>query len=211
VDDARQERRWTRILAVGVGGQGVVTAARIIAETAIGRGIPAIMNEIHGMSQRGGVVECSLVLGPGASSPMIRARDADLLLALEPLEALRAAPRHASPDGRVVVYLAENPPPAVSLGGPPMPAVEDILRTLCGLAREVWTLAPEPAFVSGHPLRPNLALIGAATRTGALPFDLAAVVACLPQVVQPRFVESNIASLRWGYETARCITPNREV
>ena len=66
-------------------------ASRVISEAAMKEGIDVVMSEIHGMSQRGGVVESVVVLG-GLKGPLIKKGDADLLIAFEPNEALRAAP-----------------------------------------------------------------------------------------------------------------------
>lgn len=211
------ERPVLRLAWVGVGGQGVVLGARLLAEVALAGGRIALMSEVHGMSQRGGVVETTVVIGPprphdvqaasaiaAPSSPMIEHRGAHLLMATEPLEALRAAPRYLNPDGVAVIYLAEAPPPTVFRGGPPYPSRETVLDAIRSLAREVWTLEPG-VLPSGHPLRANVALLGAAIRTGFLPFTLDDILGTIPRVIPTRFVESNIESLRFGHEEARCV------
>lgn len=78
-----------RIYIVGVGGQGNVLASKMIGEAALSMGVPVLMSETHGMAQRGGVVESTVVLG-GAQSPTISDNCADILLAFEPIEAVRA-------------------------------------------------------------------------------------------------------------------------
>ena len=78
-----------RIYIVGVGGQGNVLASKMIGEAALSMGVPVLMSETHGMAQRGGVVESTVVLG-GAQSPTISDNCADILLAFEPMEAVRA-------------------------------------------------------------------------------------------------------------------------
>ena len=78
-----------KIYCVGVGGQGNVLASKLVGEAALAAGVPVVLSETHGMAQRGGVVESTVVLG-GASSPTIADGCADILLAFEPLEAVRA-------------------------------------------------------------------------------------------------------------------------
>jgi len=92
------------ILLVGVGGQGVVLASAIVADTALRAGYDVKQSEVHGMSQRGGVVSSHLRYGPEVFSPLIEVGQADAVVALEWNEALRALP-----------YLHEGAPLLVSL------------------------------------------------------------------------------------------------
>ena len=86
-----------RIYIVGVGGQGNVLASKMIGEAALSMGVPVLMSETHGMAQRGGVVESTVVLG-GAQSPAISDNCADILLAFEPwCRLFPAVRRHIPP------------------------------------------------------------------------------------------------------------------
>ena len=76
------------VLVVGVGGQGTLTAARVLGEAAMAEGLPVRLGQLHGMSQRGGSVESTVLIGPGRSAFLPR-RGADVILGLEPLELLR--------------------------------------------------------------------------------------------------------------------------
>jgi indolepyruvate ferredoxin oxidoreductase beta subunit len=77
------------IFIAGVGGQGILLAGDVIAEAAMLVGHSVRKSEIHGMAQRGGSVSCQVRYGEGVYSPLIRQGDADILLSLERLEALR--------------------------------------------------------------------------------------------------------------------------
>ena len=79
----------TNILLTGVGGQGILLAARIIASAARSAGFDVTTNEIHGMAQRGGSVTAQIRFGEEVLSPLILEGTADALGALEPIEALR--------------------------------------------------------------------------------------------------------------------------
>lgn len=82
-----------RMLIAGVGGQGTLTLAQIAMEVARRAGYFALQSEIHGMSQRGGAVHACLTIAPfPISTPVIMEGTGDLLVALEPLEALRYVP-----------------------------------------------------------------------------------------------------------------------
>jgi indolepyruvate ferredoxin oxidoreductase beta subunit len=91
------------VVVAGVGGQGVISVAQLILLSAWRSGFQALQSEIHGMSQRGGAVNSHVVFGrQPVSSPMVMDGSGSLLIAMEPLEALR----HLSllrPDAALVV------------------------------------------------------------------------------------------------------------
>jgi len=78
----------TRLIIVAVGGQGNLLASKVIGESALLADVPVRMSEIHGMAQRGGVVESSIVFGT-AQSTIISDGEADVLVGFEPSETLR--------------------------------------------------------------------------------------------------------------------------
>lgn len=81
------------VIVAGVGGQGVLTVARLILEAAWRSGFYAIQSEVHGMSQRGGAVNAQVLFDQEkVTSPLILEGSAELILGLEPLEALRYVP-----------------------------------------------------------------------------------------------------------------------
>ncbi|RPJ12721.1 MAG: pyruvate ferredoxin oxidoreductase, partial [Desulfobacteraceae bacterium] len=81
--------KTTRLIIVAVGGQGNLLASRILGEASLLSEIPVRMSELHGMAQRGGVVESSIVFG-NAESTIISDGEADVLVGFEPSETLRA-------------------------------------------------------------------------------------------------------------------------
>lgn len=88
VKDANRE---LKIIIAGLGGQGVVFLTRLLSQAAVDLGYPVMVSETHGMSQRGGAVISHLKIN-GSEAPLIRRGTADLLLALEPDEAVRNLP-----------------------------------------------------------------------------------------------------------------------
>lgn len=105
----------TNILVVGIGGQGVMTATEILAETAIALGHDAKKTEVAGMAQRGGVVSSHLRFGERVLSPQISPGHADVLLAFESAEGLRWQ-HMLRPQGVALVNTARLVPPVVELG-----------------------------------------------------------------------------------------------
>jgi indolepyruvate ferredoxin oxidoreductase, beta subunit len=82
----------TSILLVGVGGQGMVLASKILSQVAMKRGLDVKLSEIHGMAQRGGSVVTQVRMGPAVSSPLVEKGQADYIMASEQLEAWRWLP-----------------------------------------------------------------------------------------------------------------------
>jgi len=105
----------TNILVVGIGGQGVMTAADILATAAMEQGYDVKKTEVAGMAQRGGVVTSHVRFGPKVLSPAIKAGEADLMIAFEPAEALRWA-THLRDEGVAMVNTFALEPPVVSIG-----------------------------------------------------------------------------------------------
>ena len=103
-----------RLIIVAVGGQGNLLASRVLGEAALLQGVPVRMSEIHGMAQRGGVVESAIVFGD-ARSTIISDGEADVLVSFEPSEALRAMNKCNS-DTVVITNLSPLPPFTAAIG-----------------------------------------------------------------------------------------------
>lgn len=105
----------TNILVVGIGGQGVMTAAEMLARAALNQGCDVKKTEVAGMAQRGGVVSSHVRFGPKVYSPQIDPGEADLLIGFEAAEALRWLP-YLRPTGVAMVNTLRIAPPVVSVG-----------------------------------------------------------------------------------------------
>jgi len=105
----------TNILVSGIGGQGVMTAAEILSESAINQGYDVKKTEVAGMAQRGGVVTSHIRFGKKVLSPVIVEGEADIMLSFEVAEALRWE-HWLRPDGIVLVNNNRQEPPVVNLG-----------------------------------------------------------------------------------------------
>ncbi len=113
-----------RIYFTGVGGQGSLTATSLLARTALYAGCDVVAGEVHGMAQRGGVVESVCLLG-GWRAPKLDFGEADLMLGFEPLETLRGLPYLRS-DGVVFSSSDPMPPVGVNLGVETYPSIDEI-------------------------------------------------------------------------------------
>jgi len=146
-----------RILLVGVGGQGVLTAAQLLGDAALISGLEVVVGQLHGMSQRGGSVACSVLLG-GHHSSHIPEGGADLLLALEPMEAARALPSLGEAT-RAIVHLGGVPPAPLVQGGEPYPALETLLAPVRARVGKLYELSFPTLEPMGQNL--NIAMLGA--------------------------------------------------
>lgn len=156
------------IYLVGVGGQGILTIGEIIAEAALKLDIPANFYPTKGMAQRGGFVKAQLRLGRYNVGPSIAEKGADLVIAMELSESLKAL-RYFKPDGDFVLYSSVWSPTAVMLGKAPYPAVEEVLAEVKKTGGRTIHIKPEerPQF-EGQPVPENVYVLGAVCRHSSL-------------------------------------------
>jgi len=113
-----------RIVFVGVGGQGNLLASRLLGEACISAGIPAVVSEIHGMAQRGGIVESAVIMG--AKGPIVSKGEADILIGFEPSETLRALNK-CNKDTVVITNIHPLPPFTVAIGQGVYPDIDEAI------------------------------------------------------------------------------------
>ena len=190
------------IYLVGVGGQGVLTIGEIITETAFRKGIPVNFYPTKGMAQRGGFVKAQLRMGRATIGPAIPEKGADLIIATEVSEALKAV-RFIKPGGDFVLFGDVWAPTAVMLGKAPYPTLEQVLgaaREALGADGKIHPIAPESLpLYEGAPVPDNVFTLGAIikqTRLGEL-----LTLAEVEQVLRTRWkkgVERNLFAFRSG-------------
>ena len=144
------------IILAGVGGQGILSIATVIGSAALGQGLHLKQAEVHGMSQRGGDVQSNLRISSSPiHSDLIPRGGADLIVSLEPMEALRYIP-YLAPDGWVIT----NTVPFVNI--PDYPDMEQILSALHALPHVVAIDVDAIAKEAGSARSANMVLLGAA-------------------------------------------------
>jgi indolepyruvate ferredoxin oxidoreductase beta subunit len=163
VGEAEEAAMKFDIVLAGVGGQGGLSVSIVIARAAMASGLFVKQSEIHGMSQRGGELFAHLRLSDSpVASPIIPSGAASLILAFEPLEALRYV-SFLSRDGAVVASVA----PVMNM--PNYPAIEAVLNDLRSLPRVTLVDADAIAREAGSVRSANVVLVGAAAKL--LPID----------------------------------------
>jgi indolepyruvate ferredoxin oxidoreductase beta subunit len=189
------------VYVCGVGGFGIGSVTRILTMAAQLTGRQAIGSETHGLAQRGGVVVSTLRIGSEImGSPLIINGAADVVIALEPLEALRALP--CLKGGGTVIYNSTRfQPLSVRLGQERYPSAEDILAQLRRVTESVIPVdASGIAKRIGLAQAANVVLLGALMGTARLPFDQETMRQAVELATPARFIEANRKALEEGYQ-----------
>lgn len=198
----------TRLIIVAVGGQGNLLASRVIGESALIADVPVRMSEIHGMAQRGGVVESSIVFGD-AQSTIISDGEADVLVGFEPSETLRALNK-CHPKTVVISNLAPLSPFTVTTGSgiyPDLDVLQSLIRSKT--ARLIAFNAESVARDAGNILSVNMVLLGALIQTGKIPLTKKIVKEAIRTKTKKDFVEYNLKAFELGFSTANSLAKKK--
>jgi len=192
----------TRLIIVAVGGQGNLLASRVLGEAALLAGVPVRMSEIHGMAQRGGVVESAIVFGD-AESTIISDGQADVLVGFEPSETLRAINK-CNANTEVITNLSPLPPFTVAIGRGVYPDLDNLqsliqAKTSKLIAFDAVSLAKE----AGNVLAVNMVLVGALIQTGILPLSEENIRETIKTKTKKAFVDINLKAFELGFAAAR--------
>ncbi|MFH2067191.1 MAG: indolepyruvate oxidoreductase subunit beta [Pseudomonadota bacterium] len=191
----------TRLIIVAVGGQGNLLASKVLGEAALLSGVPVRMSEIHGMAQRGGVVESAIVFG-NAESTIISNGEADLLVSFEPSETLRALNR-CNKKSVVITNLSPLPPFTVTIGRGTYPDLAEAQRLIREkTARLIAFDAVELATLAGSVMAVNMVLLGALAQTRIIPLSTENVKTAIQTRTKKSFVDINLKAFDLGYEAA---------
>ena len=195
----------TGILLSGVGGQGILSIATIIGEAATRMGLNLKQAEVHGMSQRGGDVQSNLRLSDAPiASDLIALGTADLILSLEPMEALRYLP-YLSREGWIITSSA----PFVNI--PNYPDAEGLMAELNALPHVVALDVEKLAKEHGMPKSANVILLGAAAAFLKV-FDAATLRESVERIFAAKgaaVVEMNQRAFDLGYQYVQQLHADR--
>lgn len=186
------------IILAGVGGQGILSIATVIGEAALNEGLYLKQAEVHGMSQRGGDVQSNLRLSDEPiASDLIAKGGADIIISLEPMEALRYV-QYLKPDGWIVT----NEVPLINI--PNYPDIEQVLNHIRGYKNHVLLNCEALAKEAGAPAQAaNMVLLGAAIPMLGIDHDK--MIAGIQRVFARKgdaVVNSNLAAVEAGYNVS---------
>jgi indolepyruvate ferredoxin oxidoreductase, beta subunit len=190
-----------RLIITAVGGQGNLLASKVLGEAALLSKIPVRMSEIHGMAQRGGVVESAIIFGE-AYSTIISDGEADLLVGFEPAETLRALGK-CNRETVVITNLAPTPPFTVAIGKgsyPELDTIQELIRAKT--ARLIAFDAVACAKEAGNVMSVNIVLLGALIQTGVLPISADAIQTTIRTKTKAAFVDVNLKAFDLGMQAA---------
>ena len=192
------------VLLTGVGGQGTVLAAKVLAQAAQAKGWQVRTAETIGMAQRGGSVVSHVRMGDTGEeviAPLVAKGTADMIIAFEPAEAARVLP-YLAPDGVMVSATTSIQPITAALSTEPYLAKATVASlekrlNVRAAAPARFVLVDDEAVLSqvGNRKALNTVLLAFALKTGHLPLSLDDLRDAIRACVKPRFVELNLAAI----------------
>ncbi len=185
------------VMLAGVGGQGTILAADVLAKVAVAQGLDVKLSEVHGMAQRGGAVDTVVRFGEKVYSPLTDPGRADHLVAFETIEAARRL-QYLRPGGRLLVNSRVIQPLPVLIGVAEMP---EELEARLDSEGAIFVDAEALACEAGSPKSANVVLLGALS-TG-LDFTEEAWREIISSRVPPKTVDVNLRAFELG--RAACV------
>jgi len=203
----QQSQSGWRILIAGTGGQGVLTAARLLCDYFVERGHHVVSGQLHGMAQRGGAVQSSVIID-GGISPVIPSGRADFVVGFEPVESARALPLMSS---RTVVFMNTAPVVPFVLAqravmkeeGAEYPDVHGLINSIRAAAPHTFTFdATGCAVEAGSAKTLNMVMLGCLLGSGALPCAAEDFWNSVSEGIPPVLREANTKAFLKGAEFA---------
>jgi len=187
-----------KIVVIGVGGQGNLLATNLLGEAALSLGIPVVASEIHGMAQRGGIVESAVLLGE-ISSPIISPGESDVFLSFEPLETLRGLSK-CNRKTVVITNTRSMQPFTAALGQGVYPPLEEMMALIKAKIDKVIAFDGSAlAEKAGNPLSLNMVMLGALIGSETIPISAADMKETISTSTKKAFLESNLKAFDLGF------------
>lgn len=190
------------IIITGVGGQGNVMASRMFSNMLVQQGFYVTIGETFGASQRGGSVMSHIrVSSESTWSPQIPKGRADVVVTLEPIEAIRVLARYGNPQAKVLTNTRAIYPSGVIAGNLSYPSLDKIKEMLKNLAARAWFIdATDEAVKLGNSILGNIIMIGALSAVGDLPVGRDDFTAALSRTLPAEKMADNLKAFDLGVE-----------
>lgn len=188
------------LIITGVGGQGNVTASRLVGNMLSLLGYKITIGETFGASQRGGSVKSDVRISSTTTcSPQIPKGMAHMIVAMEPAEAVRVLGDVGNPEVEVICNMRPIHSVNVICGDNEYPTPEQHQQWITDLSRRAWFVnSTEEAVKLGSPIFSNIILIGALAGTGDLPLERDLFQAVIAQRLPADKVEKNLVAFDIG-------------
>ena len=184
------------VVLVGVGGQGILLASEIVAQTAVEAGFDVKTNEVHGMAQRGGSVIAQIRYGKEVFSPLVPKGTAKVLGSLERIECLRYLD-YLADDGMAIISDQKIVPITASTGVTPYPDVDEATLSKF-FTRLIYLQAIDVANTLGDAKVANIVLLGALSNYLDLPENAWEIA--IRRCVKEKFAAINVEAFKKGRE-----------
>ncbi|MBE9471308.1 MAG: indolepyruvate oxidoreductase subunit beta [Chloroflexi bacterium] len=195
-----KKKHITNVILAGVGGQGSVLASRLLARAALKDGQEVKLAETFGAATRGGSVMTHVRVGE-VWAPMMMEDEADVVVALEPLEGLRVAHRFLKPGGWVLLNTRPWYPVDVAVGRARYPTLESIVEALERLDARVLTIdATDASLQAGDARAANTVMLGGLFALGVVDITAESLFQAMEDRWPSRLVELNRKAYELGYQ-----------
>jgi len=193
------------MIITGVGGQGNVVASQVLGQILVRQGYIMTIGETYGASQRGGSVMSHLRISQEEQfSPLIPEGSCDLVLGLEPVEAVRVLGQYGNPNIQLIVNMRPIYPVDVVAGDKDYPNLSTILEKIKRLSRRVWTInATDIALEMENPVVSNVIMIGALASLDLLPIDNDVFLEVMRDILPPHQLDLNMEAFSKGKDNIR--------
>jgi len=185
------------IVAVGVGGQGIITLTRVLATAAMLEGFNVKTSELHGLSQRGGSVETHIRFGESVYSPLVKQGGADLIISLEFQEAFKAC-YYGSRENGTVILVNNHVIPIV--GGKKTISIEQNPSELRKFSNKVIFLPATKVAEKeiGNPVLAGTFLLSTAVFKRLIPLKSDSLLKAIKEVVPKKYLQINKKAFKLG-------------
>lgn len=192
------------LIVAGVGGQGSILASHIIADAAVRAGFNARVGETYGAAMRVGAVHSHIRIGKNILSPLVAEDDADVIVALEPLEALRVGVKYLSEKSKVLINPRPILPADVNFGFAKYPTLDQIYDALEKLGAKIYKIeATKIALEVGNIRTANVVMLGALAALKILPFDEKFLEESVLERVPAKTIDVNKQAFKRGKEAVK--------
>ena len=189
------------IIICGVGGQGVVLMSELLGHSVVRDELSIRGSEVLGMAQRGGSVVSNIRIGSELHAPLIPDGRCDIMIALEPSEALRNI-KYLSESSLVILNTRKIVPFTVSIDKSVYPELEIVIKKLNKATNNVITMdASQIAEEAGSLLSTNIAMLGALFGSGRISVELETVKAVIKEKLPAGTILANMKAFDLGYAT----------
>jgi len=192
-------------MTCGVGGQGLMLVSNILGLACAEYGLNIRTAETHGLAQRSGSIYTHIRIGERVFSPLIPYGEANVLLGMEAIEALRYI-EYLKPNGSIILnnyiwYPVQSTFERVKNPETEYVSTEKILKQLQKVTDKIHVInALELAKQAGHPLTSNVVLLGALARSENFPVSVEQISKIIPRVVPEKAIDANLKALTLGFK-----------